>query len=63
MEISFLIGGSCVVIHEHLDVGRSDVPFKYLTDVGEVHLNAVLILVGVNVHLGELVSSFQFING
>lgn len=51
------------MVHERLDVERSDVPFEYLTDVGEVHLNTVLILVGVKVHLGELASLFQFIDG
>ena len=42
---------------------RSDVPFKYLTDVREMHLNAVLILVGAKIHLRELASLVQFIDG
>lgn len=51
------------MVHERLDVERSDVPFEYLTDVGEVHLDTVLILVGVKIHLGELAGLLQFIDG
>lgn len=51
------------MVHEYWDVERSDVPFEYLTDVGEMHLDTVFILVGVKIHLGELASLFQFVDG
>ena len=54
MVISFLIGNDgtcCFVGREALEAERIDAPFKYLADVGEVHLNAVLVLVCAYVHL------------
>jgi hypothetical protein len=46
-----------------LDEERSDVPFEYLTDVGDMHLDTVLILVGVHIHLRELARLYQLIDG
>jgi hypothetical protein len=60
MEISFLIGGSCLEGQEEL---LDDIPFKYLADIGEVHLDAVLILVSAQFHLRELSSLIQFVDG
>lgn len=36
------------------------VPFKCLADVGQVHLNAVFVLVGLNVHILEAPSLSKF---
>ena len=51
------------VSSESLDVEESNVPFKYLTNIGKVHLNTVLILVSALIHLGEVASLIQLIDG
>jgi hypothetical protein len=60
MEISFLIEGSCL---EGLEELLDDIPIKYLADIGEVHLDTVLILVSAQFHLRELSSLVQFVDG
>ena len=46
-----------------VDVEESDVPFKDLTNIGKMHLDTVLILVGALIHLREVAGIFQLING
>ena len=62
MEISFLkwweLGCFRLLVAE-----RRNVPFKYLTDVGEVHLDTVFILVGAQLHLREPPSLLQLLDG
>jgi len=59
MDISSLLGRST----SNLDLGIASSPFKYLAYVRQVHFNAVLIFVGLYIHVAKIPRRTQFGDG